>query len=80
MWIDVISKEGRKRKDSRWDFTVFTVELFPRKTKPVYPDIDDFLFISIIGTSINTKNPDNFPVCIGPIEIPCESLDLRLAS
>lgn len=37
MWIDVISKEGRKRKDNRWDFTVFTVELFPRKTRPVYP-------------------------------------------
>ena len=37
MWVDVISADKKGRKDGRWDFNSFTVELFPRKTKPVYP-------------------------------------------
>lgn len=35
-WIDVLSSDGRKRHDGRWDFREFTVELFPRLTQPVY--------------------------------------------
>lgn len=38
MWVDVVSAEKRCRKDDRWDFNYFIVELFPRKTKPVYPE------------------------------------------
>ena len=37
MWIDVLSMDKKERKDNRWDFNSFIVELFPRKTKPVYP-------------------------------------------
>ena len=37
MWVDVISADSKKRRDDRWDFNYFIVELFPRKTKPVYP-------------------------------------------
>ena len=36
-WIDVLSTDGVKRKDGRWDFRVIVVELFQRKKKPVYP-------------------------------------------
>lgn len=38
MWVDVISADKKGRKDDRWDFNYFIVELFPRKTKPVYPE------------------------------------------
>ncbi len=37
MWVDVISTNKKGRKDGRWDFNSFTVELFPRITKPLYP-------------------------------------------
>ncbi len=37
MWVDVISTNKKDRKDGRWDFNYFTVELFPRKTRPEYP-------------------------------------------
>lgn len=37
MWIDVVSINKKGRTDNRWDFNYFIVELFPRKTKPVYP-------------------------------------------
>ena len=36
-WVDVIDVDGRQRADRRWDFRAFTVELFPRKEQPVYP-------------------------------------------
>lgn len=48
-WIDVLNidgdkiktvffdDKGRERIDFSWDFKSFTVELFPRKTQPVYP-------------------------------------------
>ena len=36
MWVDVISADKKGRKDDRWDFNYFIVELFPRKIKPVY--------------------------------------------
>lgn len=36
-WIDVLSVDGQKNYDGRWDFKSFSVELFPRKTQPVYP-------------------------------------------
>ena len=37
MWVDVLSIDGKKLNNGRWDFKSFTVELFPRETKPVYP-------------------------------------------
>lgn len=37
MWIDVISTSGYKNKFNQWDFSSITIELFPRKTKPIYP-------------------------------------------
>lgn len=37
-WIDVISLEGEKNPNGKWNFKSFEVELFPRKTKPVYPE------------------------------------------
>lgn len=37
MWVDVISDSIKGRKDNRWDFNYFIVELFLRKTKPIYP-------------------------------------------
>ncbi len=37
MWIDVVSMNKKGRTDNRWDFNYLIVELFPRKTKPVYP-------------------------------------------
>ena len=36
-WIDVIETDGRQQADRRWDFREFTVELFPRRIQPVYP-------------------------------------------
>ena len=48
-WVDVLTVDGekieaiffddkrQKRIDRRWDFKSFSVELFPRKTQPVYP-------------------------------------------
>ena len=35
-WIDVLSVNGRENDYGRWDFKSFSVELFPRKTQPVY--------------------------------------------
>lgn len=37
MWIDVIKTSGYKNKFNKWDFSNITIELFPRKTKPIYP-------------------------------------------
>lgn len=37
MWIDVLSLEGDKNKDDRWDFKYIDVELFPRRLHPKYP-------------------------------------------
>lgn len=37
MWIDVISTSGHKNKFDQWDFSSITIELFPRKTEPIYP-------------------------------------------
>lgn len=37
MWVDVISTNKKDRKDGRWDFNYFTVELFRRITRPEYP-------------------------------------------
>lgn len=37
MWVDVVFAAKKERKDDRWDFNYFIVELFPRKIKPVYP-------------------------------------------
>lgn len=31
MWVDVISADKKDRRDGRWDFNSFIVELFPRK-------------------------------------------------
>lgn len=38
MWIDIIKTSGNKNKYDKWDFSSITAELFPRKTKPVYPN------------------------------------------
>lgn len=37
-WIDVIDTVGYKNEDGKWDFSSITVELFPRLTRPVYPE------------------------------------------
>lgn len=37
MWIDVSKTSGYKNKFNKWDFSNITIELFPRKTKPIYP-------------------------------------------
>lgn len=37
MWIDVLSLEGDKNEDERWDFKHINVELFPRRLHPKYP-------------------------------------------
>ena len=37
-WIDVLTADGKINDYGRWDFKSFTVELFPRKTQPVYPE------------------------------------------
>ena len=36
-WIDVLTVNGQRNDYGRWDFKSFTVELFPRRTQPVYP-------------------------------------------
>lgn len=36
MWIDVINTSGYKNKFGKWDFSSITIELFPRKIKPIY--------------------------------------------
>ena len=38
MWIDILSLDGFKNEDNRWDFQYFTIELFPRKKYPKYPN------------------------------------------
>lgn len=38
MWIDVLNTSGYKNNYDKWDFSNITVELFPRKTRPVYPE------------------------------------------
>ena len=37
-WIDVLTVDGQMNDYGRWDFKSFSVELFPRKTQPVYPE------------------------------------------
>lgn len=37
-WVDVLETEGEKNSDGQWDFKKIRVELFPRKTKPIYPE------------------------------------------
>ena len=37
MWIDVISTSGYKNEFGKWDFSSITIELFPRKIRPIYP-------------------------------------------
>lgn len=37
MWIDVTKTDGYKNKYDKWDFSNIKIELFPRKTKPIYP-------------------------------------------
>ncbi len=37
-WVDMLQTDGWKRRDGRWVFKEFTVELFPRKKHPVYPE------------------------------------------
>ena len=42
MWIDILNLEGNKNDDGRWDFKHFTIELFPRRKHPTYPeDVSD---------------------------------------
>lgn len=36
-WIDVFASKGAELGGGRWNFKWFSVELFPRKTNPVYP-------------------------------------------
>ncbi|MDE6663095.1 MAG: hypothetical protein K2K46_07090 [Lachnospiraceae bacterium] len=38
MWIDILNLKGDKNDDDRWDFKHFTMELFPRRKYPKYPD------------------------------------------
>ena len=42
-WIDVLEPHpvGYKNQDGQWDFEYFIVELFPRKTRPKYPEEAD---------------------------------------
>ena len=37
-WVDVTKIKGEQNEDDRWEFEYFEVELFPRKTNPVYPE------------------------------------------
>ena len=49
MWIDILSTSGDKNEYGKWDFSSITIELFPRKIKPVYPEyssIDDKKYIT----------------------------------
>ncbi len=36
MWIAVVDGENKRRKDGRWDFKYFIIELFPRIINPDY--------------------------------------------
>ena len=36
-WVDVISIDGQLNENGRWDFNSFSVELFPRQIRPIYP-------------------------------------------
>ena len=36
-WVDVIAIDGKLNEYGRWEFNSFSVELFPRKTNPIYP-------------------------------------------
>ena len=36
-WIDIVSHDGHKNSDNKWIFKTIRIELFPRKTNPVYP-------------------------------------------
>ncbi len=38
MWIDILNTSGFKNEYDQWDFSSITIELFPRKIKPVYPE------------------------------------------
>ena len=38
MWIDILSTSGGKNEYGKWDFSSISIELFPRKIKPVYPE------------------------------------------
>lgn len=40
-WIDILESEGKKNNNERWDFTHFSIELFPRKKKPDYSFCND---------------------------------------
>lgn len=49
VWIDVLSTSGYKNEYCKWDFSSITIELFPRKIKPVYPEyasIEDKKYIT----------------------------------
>lgn len=37
-WVDVLSTKGDKNDDDQWDFKEITVEIFPRKKNPMYPE------------------------------------------
>lgn len=37
MWIDILETSGYKNNYDKWDFSSIKIELFPRKTKPIYP-------------------------------------------
>lgn len=37
-WIDIIYHDGHKKSGNKWIFKTIQIELFPRKTKPVYPE------------------------------------------
>lgn len=36
-WIDIVSHDGHKNSGNKWIFKTIRIELFPRKTNPVYP-------------------------------------------
>lgn len=36
-WIDIIFHNGYKNFDNKWIFKTIKIELFPRKTNPIYP-------------------------------------------
>ena len=48
-WIDILKLEGSKNKYGQWDLKHFTIELFPRKNFPHYPNnatIDEKKYIT----------------------------------
>lgn len=36
-WIDIIYHDGYKNSENKWIFETIKLELFPRKTNPIYP-------------------------------------------